>query len=824
MLKIYFSVGICCFFVVSVALGQPLTVTGRVLSPGGPVPSASVILQPSSSGGATDNRGVYAIDHVTAGTYVLQVFFLGFKPVERSISITSSTTIIPDIMLEEIDTQLEEVTVTGVSKATALKENPVSVVLISARAIQRSAESNIIDVLVRNVPGLNAVKTGPNISKPFIRGLGYNRVLTLYDGVRQEGQQWGDEHGIEVDAYNIEKAEVIKGPASLMYGSDALAGVVSLFPFEPKENGIAGRLVSEFQSNNGLFGSGLRVAGMNKHWHWSLTSSYRIAKNYSNRIDGRVYNTGFNEKNASGKIGYTSRTGDSELSFSLYDNLQGIPDGSRDSLSRKFTKQISDGFSDDVKNRPIASDEELSGYELSPLHQHIEHYRLYTDHRYQVGKGDIRILLGYQQNKRREYNHPTDPNQPGLYVDLQTVNYGWQYNAPEISNIEVSVGMNGMYQNNRNKDATTFPIPDFSLLDIGSYAFVKWKRDDWTISGGFRYDIRRLTSDDYYLRQDPATGYFQHAQLPDTANAILQFPRLNQLFRGTSLSVGSTYQVLDQWSIKMNLSKGYRAPNISEIASNGLDPGAHIVYIGNRNFVPESNFQLDLGLNGTFKNVSASLSIFNNFVQHYIYLSQLVDDQGNPIELLQGNKTFQYQQASAHLYGIEATVDVHPANLEGLTISSDFSMVFGNNTGKEFEDSGIAGQYLPFIPPVKILNSIEREWKTRSNVIPVFNVRADVDIIAPQNRYLALYNTETRTAGYTLVNFSTGLDIQYTKSSRMQVLFQVNNLFNSAFQSNLSRLKYFEYYTHSPNGHLGMYDMGRNVCLKVSVPFNIKGI
>src|SRR5690606_6436600 len=148
---------------------------------------------------------------------------------------------------------------------------------------------NIIDVLVKNVPGIKAVKTGPNISKPFIHGLGYNRVLTLYDGIRQEGQQYGDEHGIEIDDYNIEQAEVIKGPASLLYGSDAIAGVISLFPYIPKSNDgkLHGKYTSEYQTNNNLIGNGLRLDYSDEKWLFALNGSYRMAKNYRNPIDGR---------------------------------------------------------------------------------------------------------------------------------------------------------------------------------------------------------------------------------------------------------------------------------------------------------------------------------------------------------------------------------------------------------------------------------------------------------------------------------------------------------------------------------------------------------
>ncbi|NOT77241.1 MAG: TonB-dependent receptor [Cyclobacteriaceae bacterium] len=716
---------------------------------------------------------------------------------------------------------LDEVVITGLSKATIIRENPVAISLISSKLIERTIESNIIDVLSQNVPGLNSVKTGPNISKPFIRGLGYNRVLTLYDGVRQEGQQWGDEHGIEVDAYNIEKAEVIKGPASLMFGSDALAGVVSLFPYAPEERDgiIRGRFVSEYQSNNGLIGNGIRMSSGGTRWQWTLSGSYRKAKNYSNAVDGRVYNTGYDEKNLAASVGYKSKKGFTNVSLTLYDNLQGIPDGSRDSLSRKFTKQIAEGSFDDVQNRPIVSDTELNSYDISPLHQHIQHYRAYVTNQYQIGKGDMSVLLGFQQNVRREYNHPTVPSQPGLFVRLNTINYGFRYNAPEFSNLEVSFGVNGMYQDNKNKDATDFPIPDFNLLDVGSYGFIKWSKDQWTVSGGVRYDVRNVTSNDFYVRTNPQNGFGQQALLPDTTNSKLQFAALRQSFNGVSLSIGTTYQLSQKLSLKVNVARGYRAPSIPEIASNGLDPGAHIVYIGNRNFVPEFSFQQDISINGAFRNFNASVSLFHNSVQDYIYLSQVVDEHGNPIEILQGNKTFQYQQGSAQLYGMETSLEIRPSSLKGLTINSNLAFVIGSNTKKEFENKGTDGQYLPFIPPLKIITSVSQEIRLESKLFPMINAKADIDYSATQDRFLALYNTETKTPGFTLFNAALGTDVQLSKKTLAQIQFQVNNVFDFAYQSNLSRLKYFEYFNQSPNGHLGIYSMGRNFSVKVIIPF-----
>jgi iron complex outermembrane receptor protein len=208
----------------------------------------------------------------------------------------------------------------------------------------------------------------------------------------------------------------------------------------------------------------------------ALRGSYRIAKNYSNKVDGPIYNTGFDEKNASALIGYNSRSGYSHLNFTLYDNLQGIPDGSRDSLSRKFTKQVLEGAADDIINRPVVSAAELHSYTLSPLHQHIQHYRMYSNNHYKLNAGDVDISLGLQQNIRREYSHPTAPDQAGLFVRLNTVNYGIKYIAPLLYDIEISAGINGMYQNNKSRNATDFPIPDYHLFDAGAYTYAKWKK------------------------------------------------------------------------------------------------------------------------------------------------------------------------------------------------------------------------------------------------------------------------------------------------------------------------------------------------------------
>lgn len=786
-----------------------------------PIPFGNVSLSGQNKGTLTDARGHFSLPiKADSLPHSLIISCIGYK--SDTLTIAPGSDVYTATLLPVVNA-LNEVVVTGVTRGTLLRQNPVAILAISHKSIETTASSNIIDVLVKNAPGLNAVKTGPNISKPFIRGLGYNRVLTLYDGVRQEGQQWGDEHGVEVDNYNIDRAEVIKGPASLMYGSDALAGVVSMLPMYPKdtEGKLKIGLVTEYQSNNRLLGESISLASGGSRWAWNMRGSIRAATNYRNSVDGRVYNTGFSERTLTTMLGYSGRKGYSRFGASLYDNLQGIPDGSRDSLTRQFTRQVAESDLDDIKNRPIVPASELSSYRLSPLHQRIQHYRLHTNNHYQIGNGEIDVLLAFQQNVRREYNHPTRPEQAGLFVRLNTVNYGLRYNLPNLGRLASTLGVNGMAQSNRNKNGTDFPIPDYRLFDVGTFVFLKYQADKLTLSGGLRYDKRRLTGNDFYVRNDPKTGFDTHTPLPDTAGATLQFPRLNQSFTGISASVGVTYEFSEKLALKANIARGYRAPSITEIASNGLDPGAHIVYIGNRNFKPEFSLQEDIGLTATFPDVNLGVSVFNNFIENYISLSQLVDDQGEPVVIVPGNKTYQYQQSSAQLYGFETQFSLHPTHWRGFSFDNSVVVVYGYNRGVRYTDAGINGEYLPFIPPLRVSTGVSQTLPTKQQWLSDVTLKADVDYNARQDRYLGLNNTETATAAYTLVN--AGIDgLIHTGRDKpgLRVLFQVNNIFDVAYQSNLSRLKYFEYFAQSPNGRLGMFGMGRNICLKLTIPFN----
>lgn len=814
ILSIFFSVLTVTGFT------QSKTISGKVTSEQKPLDNITVKIIGTNKSTKSNIFGDYKLTVEKNETVNLQFSGVGYQSAIVKVMVKGDSTI-SDIDLKAQTSDLNDVVITGVNRATALRKSPVPIAVLSRKTMDQNVSTNLIDAIVKGIPGVTAVTTGPNVSKPFIRGLGYNRVLTLYDGLRQEGQQWGDEHGIEVDEYGISRAEVVKGPASLTYGSDALAGVINMIPLNPiVENGkVKGDFTSNFQTNNGLIASSLGLVYGKNDWRYTFRATGKAAHNYQNKIDGLVYGTAFREYNISASARVDKTWGFSKTAVTYYDNLMEIPDGSRDSLSRKFTRQILDDR-DDIKNRPVVPDGVLNTYSINPLHQHIQHFRFYNTSQFRFANSDLNILIGGQQSIRREYNHPTVPDQAGLYVVLNTLNYDVKYNFPDFAGVESTVGINGMLQGNRSKDATDFPIPDYDLFDIGAFYFARKSFAKLDISGGIRMDRRNINWNNFYVSTDAQTGFGKKVTVND-ASGDLQFPAFSKNYYGLSGSLGFTYNLSEKLLIKANIARGYRAPNITEIGSNGLDPGAHIVYLGNRTFKPEFNLQQDLGIIAYLKDAELSFEVFNNDIQNYIYQSRLTDETGNPVVIVPGNLTYQYQQAKARLYGAELSINLHPSNIKWLSFNNSLAYVVGLNKNQVLlEQHGRDAKYLPFIPPLQIRSELKATAQKPIGFLDKPYVKVDAAIFADQNKFYALDNTETFTKGYTLINAGLGSSIKAKNGKILMDLFiQVDNVFNIAYQSHLNRLKYFEYYTASPNGRSGIYNMGRNISFKVIVPF-----
>jgi iron complex outermembrane receptor protein len=793
-------------------------ITGTIKdNTGAPLPGVTVQVPALHVGVTTDTSGTYHLVVPVTGSYTLTIAALGFKSISSDISLPGKYDF---TMLPQAGT-LQEVIITGVSQGMIISKMPAAVAVVTKREMDMNTNNNAIDAVMKSVPGVTAVTTGPNVSKPFIRGLGYNRVLTLYDGIRQEGQQWGDEHGIEIDQYAIGRVEVVKGPASLTYGSDALAGVINMLPVDI--NGPQGKLLGDvmidYHTNNGLAAISTGLGFKKNDWKYNFRLSGKTAHSYLNKVDGFVYGTAFHELDASGIVSLDKLWGNIKIGATLFTNKQEIPDGSRDSATRKFTYQVLDE-GDDITNRPIVPDNKLKSYTINPLHQQIQYYRLYTSNQLHIGKGNLFSTFAVQQSIRQEFNHPTMTLQPGLDVKLNTVSYSLKYNFPELNGFQIAVGSNGMYQKNKSINGSDFPIPDYHFFDMGGFLFANKSIGKLNLSGGLRYDNRHLSWDNFYIAVNPATGFDQHVKGSD-GNARLQFPVFQKTYTGFSGSVGMTYNIGQKWVLKANIAGGYRAPNITEVGANGLDPGAHIVYLGNRSFKPEFSLQEDFGILGYLKDVDIMLELFNNNLENYIYQSRLLDANGQPVIIVPGNYTYQYQQNKARLYGFEVACNLHPSGLAWLSWNNALSYIQGLNKSETLKNQyGDAAKYLPFMPPLNMRSEVrgmaDNTWGRLSKSF----LKVECAYNWKQSHFYAADNTETYTPGYTLINAGCGTTIvNKDHKTLLNIYLGVENVFDVAYQSHLNRLKYFEYYTHSPNGFYGIYNMGRNMSVKLSAPF-----
>lgn len=788
-----------------------VTLSGKVTTAntGLPLQGATIYIPDLKAGTTADANGNYMLHNIPAGTYLVQAGFVGYKNNIKTITLNENTT--TDFVMEISITEENEIVVTGSSKATTIKRNPIPIISINKQYLQQNLSTNIIDAIA-HVPGISAVTTGPNVSKPFIRGLGFNRILTLYDGVRQEGQQWGDEHGIEVDQNTVNKVEVVKGPASLIYGSDAVAGVVNLLPAPPPPDGkTIGDISTEYQTNNGLIAGSAMLAGNKNSISWMGRASYKMATNYQNKIDERVYNTGFRELDFSGSAGIDRSWGFSHLGISTFNDLQEIPDGSRDSATRKFTKQVTEADT----FRPIVSNAELRSYNITPLHQHVQHYRIYSANNFILGKGSLGINLSYQESVRQEFSHPQIAI-PGLDLVLNTYAYDAKYYFPEKKGWSITTGINGMYQSNSVTRGTEFVIPSYKQLDIGPFVFVKKTIKQLEIAGGLRYDVRQFNNESLYTKPDSVNGFDRPVYGIDTVGAGNPFYAYKHTFSGASGSLGLSYKFSNHFSGKVNVGRGYRSPNISEISANGVHPGTNSFQKGNFDFKPEFNWQEDVGINYSSQHVTIDASIFNNNINNYIYNAKVSGS------ILQNTiiDTFQFQAAKAHLYGGELSIDIHPHPLDWLHFENSLSIVYGNNEGVNGKGKlSDSAKYLPFIPPLHTYSELRANIKKVSPSIVNAFVKVQLECYAAQNRAYLEFGTETPTPGYQLLNAGFGADITNCKG---HTLFTLNvlgdNLLNVAYQSHLNRLKYFEPYPDDPRPYHGIYNMGRNVSFKINIP------
>jgi iron complex outermembrane receptor protein len=311
----------------------------------------------------------------------------------------------------------------------------------------------------------------------------------------------------------------------------------------------------------------------------------------------------------------------------------------------------------------------------------------------------------------------------------------------------------------------------------------------------------------------------------DTTGAKKLFDNYKHTFNGFSGSVGLTYNITNQFLIKANVARGYRAPNISEISAKGVHPGTGFQQLGDANFKPEFNTQEDLGIFFDSQHLSISAEVFNNTIDNYIFNQKLQSQLGgDSIYTEAGNNypVYKFRQTKAQLFGGEARIDIHPHPLDWLHFENSISMVYAINKGGNGAVINDSNRYLPFIPPLHTNSELRAEFRKKIACFHHAYLKIGMQYYAAQNRVLLADNTETKTSGYTLFDAGFGTDICTKKEVTLFTIgIFITNLTDVAYQSNMSRLKYFDNYPNNGTGRSGIYSMGRNVSFKLTIPLNI---
>ncbi|MBS0029321.1 TonB-dependent receptor [Chitinophaga sp. 22321] len=770
-----------------------------------PLPGATVYLPDLRVGAAADANGNYTIKNLPKGKYLVDVHYIGYAAYTESVVIAGATN--KDFVLAETLIEKNEVVITGANLATSVKKTPTPISVIRRDYLDDNISTNIIDAISK-VPGVTQLSTGPAISKPFIRGLGYNRVVVVGDGIRQEGQQWGDEHGIEIDDYNVSRIEVLKGPASLIYGSDALAGVVNIVPPAPLPMGkIKGNVEANYQTNNGMMAYHADIAGNNNGFSWGAYITQKQAHDYKNKYDNYVFNSRFNNTNYGATIGINKQWGYSHLSFSSFNQHLGLVEGDRDSTGN-FVKLINNNGEEG--EAPVTGSDHTS-YSMTVPKQQINHQKIVWDNSLYLNNGGrLGLTLGYQLNQRREFGEVLNPNTPGLYLHLQTFNYALKYYLPEMNGWQTTVGVNGMQQKNQNK-GEEFLIPAYDLFDFGAFAVTSKTFNKLTLSGGLRFDNRSMNSKALFL-----DGNGKPAGSGDA-----KFDAFKRNFSNVSGSVGLSYEASEQVVLKLNAARGFRAPNIAELSANGVHEGTIKYEYGNQDLKPEVSTQVDAGVDFNTQHVSLTASLFYNHINNFIFSRKLFNQAGSDsipaVDNDEGFSAFKYQQTDANLYGGELMLDIHPHPIDWLHFENTVSYV--KATAANGTDST---KYLPNIPAGRWLSELKGKFK-KVGKSPLQNayIGVQMDMNFAQNDVFSAYETETPTSGYTLFNAGFGSDFVNKKNKTLFSLhFAVNNFTDVAYQNHLSRLKYAP--INEVTGRSGVYNVGRNFSVKLAIPIDFK--
>lgn len=716
------------------------------------LPGVSIFIPELQKGSVSQSDGSYLLENLPKGKITIQFSFIGYESKIETINISKKDSEL-NIAMQFTSVTTQDVVVSG-GFPSAQHENSIKISLLSKQELELLATPSLGEKLA-SIPGVDVISRSPGVSTPVIRGLSLNNILFLNNGVRLENFQFSTDHPFLVSDQGADRIEVIKGPASLLYGSDAMGGVINILREKPApSNTLQADVSSQYHSVSKGLVTNLGVKASHKNWFWMLRANQQSHKDYKDGSGEYVPNSRFNSKGLQLGLGLVKNIG----SFKIY----------YDYLRPKL------GMTNATSIGLVNTDNRKNYFWYQNLNQHL----ISSRNRLFLGNYKLEVNAAYQFNQRRLNGNPESENFRLVDMNLNTFTYDSKLYFPSSESNQLLVGIQGMHQSNTNHEAPNRIIPDAQIDDFSVFTLFKKELNNVGLQLGVRYDHRSL----YVPEQESAGHSHEESEEEEDDDHDEETIHINRTFDNLNASLGATFHLSDKLFLRSNFASGYRAPNLAELTQDGLHGDRYEE--GDPNLDPQKSLESDLGLHYHTHKHAIDLSLFYNRVYDYIYLSPTdeiaPDDYGY---------VYEYSQQDAKLYGGELAFDI--ALTSFLKYRTNYAMVIGKKD---------EGGRLPYIPQHKLNNSVR--FSTKGNQV----FKSPFISLSWKHAFEQKHPSqfETNTSAYNIVAIQAGSSFKIAQYEA-SLLLSADNLFDEKYVDHLSSLK-----------TLGYYNPGRNLSVKLA--------
>jgi len=702
-----------------------------------PLIGAVVFLVQQNKGTVTDDQGQFILTNLPAGEIIIQVSYMGYLTHIETINMDNQP-IELNIILKQATIEAPEIVVSG-NFNNSQHENAVKIDVLKLSNISNINTPNFMEMITL-VPGVDMISKGNGVSKPVIRGLSMNNILVLNNGIRIENYQYSENHPLGIDENSIDRIEIIKGASSLLYGSDAIGGVLNFIKEKPAPVGkIIGDYSLKLFSNSLGVNSGLGLKGSSKNFYAGFRMGVKSHSDYLMPNNDFVRNSRFNEKSFHANFGLTKKIGTFKVFYDYF----------KQDLGMTIPQSILLVDDRDRKN--------------NIWYQDLNHQLIASQNKIFLGSSTLELNLSFQ-NAYRKLNSILDV--PVVEMSLNTFSYETKLLFPSKNKSKYVVGIQGYYQTNNNKnDRLSQFLPNAEINSNSAFCvFQHTILKSLKIQTGIRFDNYLIKTD--ALGIEGTSGY--HKPVENIYNSI-------------NGSIGLTYSI-NKINLRFNAAKAFRSPNIAELTSNGIH--GNRFERGNAELKPQDAYETDISLHYHADNITIDMAAFYNYIYNYIYVASSNDTTAT------GSTIFAFSQTTAKLYGIETGVHFHPKKLEWIHLLLTYSAVKGMDC---------YNNNLPFIPANKIRSELRFEKETIFFLTkPYFKVNM-LSAFAQNNPA----SNEMNTDAYNIFDIGIGSSIKVF-NQLITASISVSNVFNTEYFDHLSTLKTLDIYNQGRSINFGV--------------------